>query len=103
SKTAVTTNNDSQDSLKCAYYGFNGSHLSRCINAINRLDRDVAIKITGTLRRSNLREEVDVLWLHASSMEIDGVRIALNYGDENETMRSAMELYEWAEEVEKGK
>ncbi|MCM8534674.1 MAG: hypothetical protein NE334_01920 [Lentisphaeraceae bacterium] len=103
SKTAVTTNSDSQDSLKCAYYGFNGSHLRRCIDSINRLDKDVSIKITGTLRRSNLREEVDVLWLHATELEIDGIHIALSYGDENETMKSAMELYEWAEQVEKGK
>ena len=102
-KTAIISPNESLGSLKCAYYGFNRSHLNRCLDSVNRLDKDVKIKISGTLRRSNLREEVDVLWLHAQQVEIDGVKIALNYGDDGGTMRGAMDLYEWAESVEKGK
>ena len=101
-KTAVSSSSDSMDSLRCAYIGFNNSHLSRCLNTLNRLDENVEIKITGELRRSNLREEVDVLWLHASALEVDGVKVALNYGDDGGTMRGAMDLYEWAEAVEKG-
>ena len=102
-KTAIRQPSEMSGTLKCAYYGFNRSHLARCLNSVNKLDKNVRIKVSGQLRKSNLREEVDVLWLHAQQIEIDGVKMSLNYGDSGGTVRSAMDLYEWAESVEKGK
>jgi hypothetical protein len=102
-KTAIAAQTESIESLKCVYTGFNGAHLRRCLSSLNGLSKHSPVKIRGTLVRSNLREEMDVLWLKTTELEIDGVKISLSYGDESGALRNAMEIYEWAEDVEKGK
>ena len=57
-KTAIALPSETSGTLKCAYYGFNRSHLARCLNSVNKLDKNVRIKVSGQLRKSNLREEV---------------------------------------------
>ena len=101
-KTAVKGAYIKGPGLKCAYYGFNGSHLLRCIQKMNSVKRQVVIKISGRLMRSNLREEVNVLWLQAVDFEVDGLKMAFSYGDENGALKNAMNLYDWAESVKKG-
>jgi hypothetical protein len=101
SKTAIKAQREKAPALRCAYYGFNGTHLSRCAQALSAVGH-APIKIKGSLIQSNLREEVDVLWLQAEVLEIDGMIFKLSYGEENGTLKDAMNLYNWAEDVKKG-
>ena len=88
--------------MRCAYYGFNGSHLNRCAKALRAIGHS-PVKLKGQLIQANLREEVDVLWLQTEKMEIDGMIYSLDYGEESGTLRGAVDLYKWAEDVEGGK
>lgn len=100
-KTAIKAQRERAPSLRCAYYGFNGSHLKRCAKALRSIGY-APIKIQGSLIQSNLREEVDVLWLQAKDLEIDGMYMSLNYGEQNSTLKDAASLYNWAEDVKNG-
>ncbi|NQZ60563.1 MAG: hypothetical protein HRT88_24205 [Lentisphaeraceae bacterium] len=102
-KTAVDGGRTNIPALKCAYYGLNGGHLRRCAKTLKNLKKHIPVKIEGRLVRSNLREEVDVLWLQAKVFEVDGLVIPLEYGDSSSALKGAMDLYDWVEQVEKGK
>jgi len=102
-KTAVHGFYAKAPALKCAYFGYNGSHLVRCAQVLKGLGGDVPVRVRGKLVRSDLREEVNILWLKAENFEVDGLRLSFNYGDESGAMKNAVEVYEWAESVEEGK
>ena len=104
-KTAISWSQAKDPALKCAYFGYNGSHLVRCsqlLASLNSTNAQIPIKIKGKLIRSDLREEVNVVWFQAEGFEVDGLKLSLNYGDESGAMKSTVELYEWVEDVEKG-
>ena len=100
-KTAIQLKKDRVPTMKCAYYGYNGSHLKRCANALKQIGH-YPVGVNGLLLQSDLREEVNVMWVNATQLKIDGMIYALDYGEENSTMKGAVELYKWAESVEKG-
>ena len=100
-KTAVQLKKDSVPTLKCAYFGYNGSNLKRAVNALKAM-KHYPIGLHGTLLQSDLREEVNVMWVKAKLLNIDGLVYSLDYGDESGTLRNAVNFYEWAESVEKG-
>lgn len=105
SKTAVRWTHSKDPALRCAYFGYNGSHLVRCaqlLNSLNGARNRTPVKIRGKLVRSDLREEVNVVWFQAEGFEVDGLRLSFSYGDENGAMKSTVELYEWVEDVRKG-
>jgi len=105
SKTAVRWTHSKDPALRCAYFGYNGSHLVRCAQLLNSLNGSMnrtPVKIRGKLVRSDLREEVNVVWFQAEGFEVDGLSLSFNYGDENGAMKSTVELYEWVEDVQKG-
>ncbi len=99
-KTAVKSRSMAAPTLRCAYYGFNGSHLNRCAQALKSMGRS-PVEIAGSLLRTNLREEVDVVWFKASKLTIDGMTMSLAYGDESGTFKGAVDLYNWADDVKK--
>ena len=100
-KTAVQLKKDSVPTLKCAYYGYNGSNLKRCVKAIKQMGHS-PIGLNGKLLQSDLREEVNIMWVQANYLNLDGLIYSLDYGDENGTVRKAVDFYNWAESVEKG-
>ena len=100
-KTAVQMKKDSVPTIKCAYYGYNGNNLKRCADKIRKMGH-FPIGIRGKLVQSDLREEVNIMWVQASELDIDGMIYSLSYGDESGTMKKAVAFYEWAESVEKG-
>lgn len=100
-KTAVQLKKDSVPTLKCAYYGYNGSNLKRAVQALKSMGHH-PIGLQGTLLQSDLREEVNVMWVKAKLLNLDGLIYSLEYGDESGTIRNAVNFYEWAESVEKG-
>ena len=81
--------------LKCAYIGYNNSHLARSSKRLKSIYHEYPVKIKGRLIRSNLREQVDVLWLNAQEFEIDGLSMDLSFDDESRSLKSTMELYDW--------
>ena len=100
-KTAVQLKKDRVPTMKCAYYGYNGSHLKRCAKALKQIGH-YPVGVNGLLLQSDLREEVNVMWVNATQLKIDGMIYALDYGEESSTVKGAVELYKWAESVEKG-
>ena len=100
-KTAVQLKKDRVPTMKCAYYGYNGSHLKRCAQALKQIGH-FPVGVNGLLLQSDLREEVNVMWVNATQLNIDGMIYALDYGEESSTVKGAVELYKWAESVEEG-
>jgi len=103
SKTAVRWTHTKDPALRCAYFGYNGSHLVRCAQLLNSLNGSkTPVRIRGKLVRSDLREEVNVVWFQAEGFEVDGLTLSFSYGDKNGAMKSTVEIYEWVEDVQKG-
>lgn len=100
-KTAVQLKKDRVPTMKCAYYGYNGTHLKRCAKALKQIGH-YPVGVHGLLLQSDLREEVNVMWVNATQLKVDGMIYSLDYGEESSTVKGAVELYKWAESVEKG-
>jgi len=100
-KTAIQLKKDRVPTMKCAYYGYNGSHLKRIAQALQQIGH-YPVGVDGLLLQSDLREEVNIMWVNATQLNIDGMIYALDYGEESSTVKGAVELYKWAESVEKG-
>ena len=99
-KTAVHRISHHGFALKCAYIGYNNTHLARSAKQLKNINYSYPVRIRGQLLRSNLREEVDVLWLSAKSFEIDGLSMNLSFDDESRSLKSTVELYEWIQNAD---
>ena len=91
-KTAVQLKKESVPTLKCTYYGYNGSNLKRAVSALKAMAHH-PISLHGTLLQSDLREEVNLMWVKANLLNIDGLVYSLDYGDESGTVRKAVDFY----------
>jgi hypothetical protein len=99
-KTAVKYALKAGPALQCAYIGYNRSHLDRCSKKLQQIPGNIPVTITGTLLKSNLREQVGVLWLKLNSFEVDGFAMLFPFDDKSSSEIKASDLYEWIEGVE---
>ncbi|EDM25007.1 hypothetical protein LNTAR_03729 [Lentisphaera araneosa HTCC2155] len=98
-KTAVNYALKVGPALQCAYLGYNRSHLERCSKKLQQVPGNIPVTITGTLLKSNLREQVGVLWLKLNSFEVDGFGMLFPFDDKSSSEIKASDLYEWMEGV----
>ncbi|MDD7984127.1 hypothetical protein PQO01_04065 [Lentisphaera marina] len=99
-KTAVKYALKAGPALQCAYVGYNRSHLDRCSKKLQQVPGNIPVTITGTLLRSNLREQVGVLWLNLNSFEVDGFSMLFPFDDKSSSEIKASDFYEWMEGVD---
>ncbi|WDE96106.1 hypothetical protein PQO03_10310 [Lentisphaera profundi] len=99
-KTAVNYALKAGPALRCAYIGYNRSHLDRCSQKLKQVPGNIPVTITGTLLKSNLREQVGVLWLKLNSFEVDGFSMLFPFNDKSSSEIKASDLYEWMDGVD---